>query len=120
MPVSDQNQQLAQLMQALQKQQAMQQLQGQLAQLGQLGTPRGAQMSPGMTLPQGPQPGGNSQLLQQLMGGMNPMAGPQGPPPGQPTTLGVNQPIPMQMPNPDPTGQQQLSPLPPNPTDMQQ
>ncbi len=108
MPTSNQTQQLAQLMQALQQHQAMQQMQAQLQQS------QGARPSPGMTLPGGPQAGSGSPLLQQLMGGMNPMGGPQGPP-----TLGVKQPIPMQMPNADPTGQQQGTPLPPNPTDMQ-
>lgn len=48
-----------------------------------------------------------------LMGGGDPM-GQQHPP-----TLGMGQPIPMQMPNLDPQGQQQGTPLPPNPTDMQ-
>ena len=118
MPVSSQAQQLAQLMQAIQQQQAMAQMERALTQGGQLRTPQGgAQMSPSMSLPGGPQAGGNSPLLKQLMGGINPMGGPQGPP--QPNTLGVNQPIPMQMPNPDPLGQQQGTPLPPNPTDMQ-
>ncbi len=119
MPVTDQNQQLAQLMQALQQKQAMQLMQQKLmAQPQQLGTPQGAQMSPSMSLPGGPQAGGNSPLLKQLMGGMSPMGAPQGPPP--PNTLGVNQPIPMQMPPADPQGQQAQPPLPPDPAAMGQ
>ncbi len=115
MPVSNQTQQLAQLMQAIQQQQAMAQMQRALTQGSQLGTPQGgAQMAPlqggGNPNPPPSMQGGLGSRLQQLMGGQPPM-GPQ--------TLGVNQPIPMQMPNPDPQGQQQGTPLPPNPTDMQ-
>ncbi len=120
MPITPQNQQLSQLQQQMQQQQ-MQQMLGpliqKLMQSQQLGTPPNAQMSPGMTTPPASPAGSGSPLLRQLMGGMNPMGGPQGAP--QPNTLGVNQPIPMQMPNPDPTGQQQQPPLPPDPTDMQ-
>ncbi len=120
MPVSDQANQMSMLQNAMKQMQMQQQLaplvQKLLAAKQQLATPQGAQMAPipmqnpGMTLPPGGPPpvGSGSPMLQQLMGGMNPMGGPQGP-----KTLGVNQPVPMQMPQADPQGLQQLPPIPP-------
>ncbi len=119
MPVSPQAQQMSQLQQQMQQAQ-MQQMLGPLIQKlmasQALGTPQGAQMAPPGQSPISPQaamsPGGQGAV----MGGLNAMGRQgQGPP-----TLGVNQPIPMQMPDADPMGQKQGTPLPPNPTDMQQ
>ncbi len=124
MPVSPMAQQLAQMIASMQRSQPLQT--SAAASLmnsgtGGLGTqppptsPLGSGPPPqgggSMSLPTSPSPGAGSSMLQQLLKGMSPMGGPQGPP--QPQTLGVNQPIPMQMPNADPQGQQQQDPLPP-------
>ncbi len=119
MPVSPQAQQMSLLQQQMQQAQAQQMLAPLIQKLMQAQQQQPNMMqNPGMNTPGAPPAGSGSPLLKQLMGGVNPMGGPQGPPP--PNTLGVNQPIPMQMPDADPQGQKQGTPLPPNPTDMQQ
>ena len=57
------------------------------------------------------------QGLSAILGGAPAMGGQQ---PSSPQTLGINQPIPMQMPQSDPLGQQKQPPLPPDPMGMQQ
>ncbi len=59
---------------------------------------------------------GQGQGLSAMLGGSPAMGGGGSP---SPQTLGINQPIPMQMPQADPQGQQQQSPLPPDPMGMQ-
>ncbi len=55
------------------------------------------------------------QGLSAMLGGSPAMSGGQ----PSPQTLGINQPIPMQMPQSDPQGQQKQPPLPPDPMGMQ-
>ena len=111
MPVSDQANQMSMLQQMMQQMQAQAQLAPLMQKLMQ------AQQAP-PPAPVAQSPTGQGQGLSALLGGG------AGAPLGQlqqnqqPPTLGVNQPIPMQMPPADQTGQQQQPPLPPNPTDM--
>ena len=113
MPVSDQANQMSMLQQAMRQQQQQQMLAPLIQKLMQ------AQQQPQLQQPgagaAGQSPLGQGQGLAAMLGGQGAMG--QQRPPGPPT-LGVNQPIPMQMPQADPTGQQQPPPLPPNPTDM--
>jgi hypothetical protein len=100
MPVSQQANQISMLQQAMQQMQAQQMLQRLLSQMPQQHSPQGPGQGQGLA------PG----IMSMLKGPM----GQPGPALGQqPQTLGVNQPIPMQMPNPDPQGQQQQPPIDP-------
>ncbi len=115
MPVSDQANQMSMLQQAMRQQQQQQMLAPLIQKLmaAQQSQPMG-QITQSMG-EAGHAPLGQGQGLGALLGGQAAMG--QARPP-TPPTLGVNQPIPMQMPQADPTGQQQPPPLPPNPTDM--
>ncbi len=108
MPITDQNQQMAMLQQAI-KQAMMQQQMMQSGQLlnggGNPGNPGGPALggAPPVSMPQ--TPGMASQLA--------PTAGLPAQQGSQPPTLGIGRPLPMQMPNPDPQGEQMQQPLPP-------
>ncbi len=117
MPISPQAQQMSALQQQMQQAQAQQMLAPLIQKLMAAQQQPTPMQNPGMNTPTAAPPGSGSPLLKQLMGGINPMGGPQGPP--SPNTLGVNQPIPMQMPPVSPQGEQRQPPLPPDPTDMQ-
>ncbi len=101
MPISPDAMQMSQ-MQGQQDPQKLMMLLAMLAQ--QSATPPGAQMAQ-------PQSPGIGQQAGAMLGGQGAMGGPP--------TLGMNQPIPMQMPNPDPQGKQQQPPLPPDPMGLQ-
>ncbi len=90
-----------------------QKLMALLAALQQQGLPQAAQPLNGGGNPNPPPAigsGNSDALLKNLMGGGQP----------SPQTLGIGQPIPMQMPQADPQGQQKQPPLPPDPMGMQQ
>ncbi len=113
MPISPQAQQMSALQQQMQQAQAQQMLAPLIQKLMQQQQPQPNPMT------QQTAPAGQGQGLGALLGGGSAM-GARPPQLQQPQTLGVNQPIPMQMPPADPLGQTQGTPLPPNPTDMQQ
>ncbi len=111
MPISSEANQMAQLQGQMQMD--PQKLMALLAALQQQGLPQSAQPLNGGGNPNPPPSlgGGSDALLKNLMGGQQPMG-------GSPPTLGMGQPIPMQMPQTDPQGQKQGTPLPPDPTSM--
>ncbi len=112
MPISPEASQMAQLQGQMQMD--PQRLMMLLAALQQQGLPQAAQPLAGGGNPNPPPSlgGGTDALLKNLMGGQQPMG-------GSPPTLGMGQPIPMQMPQVDPQGQQKQPPLPPDPMGMQ-
>ena len=106
MPVSDQANQMTMLQQAMQQMQAQQQMQAMIKQMMSQG--QGGQAQPAAAA----SPTGQGQGLAALLGGAGAPLG-QAQQNQQPPTLGVNQPIPMQMPQADPQGQQQQTPIDP-------
>ena len=103
---------------ALLQQQMQQALAQGMMQQQMQGKPGPQQLAP----VQSPSGMGNAGMIQNMLsamaGGGQGGAGSQSFQPPQSPTLGFQQPMPMQLPDADPQGQQKQAPLPPDPTSM--